>query len=203
MVEKLANLGWSRVLMIGLGLAIAIYFLNGSDSAAYDRQKAAAQKDLESEERQLEETKKAAADIEQFKKDNKKLEEQLKELVNYVPTKLNPIEIVGDLTTEINKSGATLVKMGSFSRAAEHVDFYEMSKIDFAARGTYAQLVQFLAQLTQLQRLFTFDKMELAGEQNGSGTINLTATLVAYRYAGDSDAGAAKDGNEKAPPKTN
>ena len=202
MAEKLANLPWSRALLIAVGLGAAAWFFASPDPEAVESNRNAAKAELQKQNALLADATKLAENAVRFEEENKRMEAQFKELVEFLPSEFNPGELVRTISTEAQRAGSEVVTIGALSKQTKKIEFYETATIDFTLRGTYAQLVLFLSYLTRAPRLVTFDRLEMASDPGASaGRITLKASAIAYRYVGTDD--SAKDANAKAAAKPN
>lgn len=207
-ILQLGEMTWSKVVVGGLvaaGVYWGLWYNDGSTIEAAISQLNAKQAEAE---RQLRETKEAMANAEKFEKAIRQNEMQFEKVLEYLPQATNPNELTRLINQQAISSG-TRVTETKPQDAVERKDFYEMTKLDFALKGKFSQVVVFLSWLSRIPKLMTFDKLQIktdAGSQGADGLENplveLRGVLVGYRYLKDAEgtAGAAAGGAGGAKP---
>jgi type IV pilus assembly protein PilO len=181
---QIADLPWSRVFMIGIAMMAIYYFAFYDDGAASAARLRQSSQRLAEAERKLQETKTATANADRFESEVKLTLEQFDHISDFMPEKMSS----ADLTTMVNdlakKVGVRVTKTEP-QTTSEKTDFYETSKISATLEGTFSQLAKFLSEVSKLQRMLTFDHIDMstmAGSEPGAPKLNFNAVLVGYRY---------------------
>lgn len=201
-ILQLGELTWSKVIIGGLiagGLYWGLYYDDGS--ALENSIRSLSQQYGESE-RQLRETKEAMADAEKFEKAVRQNEVQFEKVLEYLPQEINANELTRLVNQQAQLSGAR-VQTTKAVEQVERKEFYEMTRLEFGLSGTFSQVVSFLSSLSKIQRLLTFDRLKIKTTQatsDGTAAVELTGTLVGYRYLKVAPEAAAAGGANGATP---
>jgi len=180
---KLAEMEFTKVVAIALGLTAAYYFLQFDDGSSLDSQYRAAQGQLTEEQATLARTEKAVKDIDDFKLKLANQENQLREVMSFFPPEMNEPQLLSMIMDRARDAGMEIVRTEPKPEKSR-VEFFEMMKVDILLRGTYAQGATFLSYVSSLPRLVTVEKMSLKAIQGGDAEnprIEFSATLVGYR----------------------
>ena len=195
-ILQLGEMTWSKVIvggLIALGAYWGLYYDNGEKLETEIQQLTAR---LTESERQLRETKEAMADAERFEKLVRQNEIQFEKVMEYLPQDTNSNELTR-LVNQVSQLSGARVKATQPMSVAERKDFYEMTRIKVDLQGSFAQVVLFLSSLSKVQKLLTFDSLEIKTLEEGSVVgegetppVTLEATMVGYRYLKDQETAA-------------
>lgn len=190
-ILQLGEMTWSKVIiggLIALGAYWGLYYDNGEKLETEIQQLTDR---LAESERQLRETKEAMANTERFEKLVRQNEIQFEKVMEYLPQDTNSNELTR-LVNQVSQLSGARVKETQPTNVAERKDFYEMTRIKVDLQGSFSQVVLFLSSLSKVQRLLTFDSLEIITSEGrgnvGEGEtpeLNLVATMVGYRYLKD------------------
>lgn len=198
-LAQLADLEWSKVIMFGLGLAAAYYFMifdNGDLLAAQIRDSNS--KLLEANSK-LSQTKKAMADANRFETEVKRIAQQFDQITSFMPMTIGPAELTSIVNQSAGLAGVRVTKIeprGPDTRAG----FYEASRVFISLSGNFTQTLKFLEMISRVPKLLTFDNVEVrmnkSASSNPSEVVPLTfeGMLVGYRYIKDAPYVEPKDG---------
>lgn len=210
-ILQLGELTWSKVIAAGFiaaGLYWGLYYDDGSTLEASIQ---TLQAQYTEAEKNLQETRQAMADTEKFEKEVRNNELQFDKVLEYLPQEMNSNE----LTRIINKIATdteTKLLETKPQTNIERKDFYEITRIDLNIEGRFARVVAFLSALSREPKLLTFDKIEVKVNPSAALTLDeapnveLSGTLVGYRYLKDADpaaGGAASPTGSGGPSGTN
>lgn len=195
-ILQLGEMTWSKVIvggLIALGAYWGLYYDNGEKLETEIQQLTAR---LTESERQLRETKEAMADAERFEKLVRQNEIQFEKVMEYLPQDTNSNELTR-LVNQVSQLSGARVKATQPMSVAERRDFYEMTRIKVDLQGSFSQVVLFLSSLSKVQKLLTFDSLEIKLSEDGAlvgegetPPVTLEATMVGYRYLKDVETAA-------------
>lgn len=195
-ILQLGEMTWSKVIvggLIALGAYWGLYYDNGERLETEIQQLTTR---LTESERQLRETKEAMADAERFEKLVRQNEIQFEKVMEYLPQDTNANELTR-LVNQVSQLSGARVKATQPMSVAERKDFYEMTRIKVDLQGSFAQVVLFLSSLSKVQKLLTFDSLEIKTLEEGGAVgegetppVTLEATMVGYRYLKDQETAA-------------
>lgn len=189
-IAQLSDLEWSKVVMLGLGIAGFYYFVmfDNGDLLTTEIQNSNAQ--LVEANSKLNQTKKAMADANRFELEVKRIAQQFEQITSFMPMSIGPAE----LTTIVNQSaglaGVRVAKIepkGPDTRAG----FYEASRVAVSLNGNFIQILKFLEMISRVPKLLTFDQVEVRSQKTQGSAPTETAPLsfdgllVGYRYIKD------------------
>lgn len=197
-IVKLADYSWQKILIIGVALAAAYYFLYFDDGARLDQALTTAEGELTREKELLGKTKTAMEDLMRFKEDLANQQAQVKEVLNFLPKQMNIGELRSVILERAAQAGLKVLKTDP-KDAITRIEFYEATRIDVELEGTYNQIATFLSLLSKLPRLVTIDKiiLEIQKKEPGeSPKIKFASTLVGYRYVDDLKTAEGSQGNQ-------
>lgn len=210
LVIQIATIGWSKILLIS-ALMAGFYYAAVFDDGSEHRTKLNAQNQaLAVAKKQLQETKDAVASAERFEREVKDTVDHFNTVVpQLMPEEVSAADLMAVLSDASSKSGAKLVKTEP-RPGVEKADFYDTTRIALSLEGKFSQVVLFLASLSRVPKIMTFQSLELSSEDD-SGTVEapklaFNGVLTAYKYVkrkadGKDAINKAKpgDANAKAP----
>ena len=195
-ILQLGEMTWSKVIvggLIALGAYWGLYYDNGEKLETEIQQLTTR---LAESERQLRETKEAMADAERFEKLVRQNEIQFEKVMEYLPQDTNSNELTR-LVNQVSQLSGARVKATQPMSVAERKDFYEMTRIKVDLQGSFSQVVLFLSSLSKVQKLLTFDSLEIKTLEEGAvigegetPPVTLETTMVGYRYLKDQETAA-------------
>lgn len=192
MADKLASLTIGKALIIGLGLAVAYYFMFYDDGKNLQTLLTNTKTELEKNQKEIKSINDAIKDAARFKDIMAKLGEEMGRILKAIPEKLTPIELMKIISneakgvgTEINRLNSPMMMRSGFNTNKDTTVFYEPVLVDVELSGTYNQLMLFMANLTRLDKIVTVRKIKLStsdSKNRNNPEIKMAASLQAYRY---------------------
>lgn len=189
-LAELGELGWPKVMLIGLALLAAYYFGAFDDGTRLGTRIRQERERFNEAEQVMRRTKAAFSDADRYQREVESMIEQYKQIVSFMPEKMNAAELtstIGDLAAQSNvvlksTSPGTAVAKSSTNNKRE---IFETLRIAFSVEAPYSQILSFLSNVSRVPRILTFDKLELTMTdrmQGESPILVMNATLVGYRY---------------------
>jgi Tfp pilus assembly protein PilO len=195
-ILQLGELTWSKVIaggFIAAGLYWSLYYDDGS---ALETSIQALQAQYTEAEKNLQETRQAMADTEKFEKEVRNNEVQFEKVLEYLPQEMNSNELTRMINEIVAQTGTRLLETKP-QLNVERKDFYEITRIDLNIEGRFVGVVTFLSALSRVPKLLTFDQIEVkvnpsasTGSLDEAPNVELSGTLVGYRYLKDLDPAA-------------
>ena len=191
LIAQLADLEWSKVVMFGLLLAAAYYFMSFDDGETLSAQIRAANERLATANAKLTQTKKAMADANRFETEVKRIGQQFEQITSFMPSSIGPAELTQIVNQSSGLAGVRVTKIEP--KGPDTVaGFYEASRVAVTIQGSYAQVLKFLEMISRVPKLLTFDMVRVKGPPPASGPPTSEAQplifeglLVGYRYVKD------------------
>jgi Tfp pilus assembly protein PilO len=195
-VAQIGESSWAKVVIAGLLLAGLYYAAPFDDGTSLRERFENARGRLADSERQLANTKKAMEDAGRFEEEVKTLARQFQRVTDFMPENLDTAELTQIITKQVTTAGAKVTRLEP-KPGIETVEFYEMTRINLSIQGTFAQVATFLANLSKVSKLLTFDSTEITLAQSPDPEhprVNFSGVMVGYRYKKAADAPAASNG---------
>lgn len=185
-LAQLASLDWVKVLLIGVVLAAAYYFLMYDGGTTLETSIKQAQERLATAKTQLTQTEKAMENANRFEKEVQATAAQFMKITEYMPETLS----VAELNTIISKNA---VESGVHPRINPKGEdpaqgFTQTVKMDVQLEGSFAQIETFLSNVSRERRILIFDKVEITPNSAASfatskgASLTFKGTLIGYRY---------------------
>jgi Tfp pilus assembly protein PilO len=195
-ILQVGELTWSKVIAGGF-LAAGLYWgLYYDDGSALETSIQALQTQYTEAEKNLQETRQAMADTEKFEKEVRNNEIQFEKVLEYLPQEMNSNELTRMINEIVAQTGTRLLETKP-QLNVERKDFYEITRIDLNIEGRFVGVVTFLSALSRVPKLLTFDQIEVkvnpaasTGSLDEAPNVELSGTLVGYRYLKDAEPGA-------------
>lgn len=194
LADRIKNMSALKAAIIGLAMAGVYYFFFFNSGANKKSQ-------IVGVENELSALKKEAVNIEKTFSDAKRLKSLIGELgksidkvVKYIPEEFTEAEIVKNLSHSARLSGAKIVGIKSRSgKGGKSHEFYDELSVGVDLFGTYGQIMDFLARLTQIERIFTVRDMTFVRQQrDGKSEVKFSTVVVGYRYKSNEQGGKEK-----------
>jgi type IV pilus assembly protein PilO len=199
-LAKLADLSWQKVFLIALGAGAFYYFMLFDNGSSIEAQTIAMEQQLNEQQTLLKKTEERMKNLEAFKDELANQEAAVREVMSFLPKQLNKSELLSIVQDRATQAGLRVVKT-DVSDKTTRVEFYESLKMDATMVGTFKQITTFLSLLSKLPRLITVENIEMKmtdqATSEGIPRLEVTATLVAYRFV--ETANAPKPGEPGAP----
>jgi Tfp pilus assembly protein PilO len=204
-ILQLGELTWSKVIAGGVVAAVLYWSLYYDDGSTLEASIQSLQTQFTEAEKNLQETRQAMDDTEKFEKEVRNNEIQFEKVLEYLPQEMNSNELTRMINEIVAQTGTRLLETKP-QLNVERKDFYEITRIDLNIEGRFVGAVTFLSALSRVPKLLTFDKIEVkvkapSGRSlDESPNVELSGTLVGYRYLKDADSsGANSAAGEGAP----
>jgi Tfp pilus assembly protein PilO len=195
-ILQIGELTWSKVFAGGIVAAVLYWSLYYDDGSTLETSIQTLQTQYTEAEKNLQETRQAMADTEKFEKEVRNNEVQFGKVLEYLPQEMNSNELNRMLNEIVAQTGTRLVESKP-QLNSERKDFYEITRIDLNIEGRFAGVVSFLSALSRVPKLLTFDSIEVKVNPSASSSsleespnVELSGTLVGYRYLKDAEPGA-------------
>jgi Tfp pilus assembly protein PilO len=191
MEERLQKLTHGMALLISLALAAVYYFSMYDGGESREQQIQNINSEITRAQTDIERMNKAIKDAQVYRDLSAKLGDELNLVVSALPAEYNTVELMKVLSTEAKGSGLSILSLNGQSSTASTSDkkdiFYEPVVVSAAFEGTFNQVVQFLSNLTKVNRIILLKQVQLnvKGQVNSttiSPILTLNATFEAYRY---------------------
>jgi Tfp pilus assembly protein PilO len=196
-ILQLGELTWSKVIFGGIIAAVLYWSLYYDDGATLEASILALQTQYTEAEKNLQETRQAMADTEKFEKEVRNNEIQFEKVLEYLPQEMNSNELTRMINEIVAQTGTRLLETKP-QLNVERKEFYEITRIDLNIEGRFVGVVTFLSALSRVPKLLTFDKIEVlvsskpgAGSLDDAPNVQLSGTLLGYRYLKDVEPGSA------------
>tara|TARA_Y100000031_G_C7995984_1_gene281400 strand:- start:127 stop:621 length:495 start_codon:yes stop_codon:yes gene_type:complete len=133
---------------------------------------------------EMDKVKAAVAAVAKFRKTKDQLGDKFNKLIQYLPENFSNTDQMRLISQQVNASGVELVQVSQGGNG-DKFKFYEELLVNVSLRGTYSDLILFLSNLTQLDKVFVVKQMAFSGGGTGdpgtSPLLNFSATLAMYR----------------------
>jgi Tfp pilus assembly protein PilO len=176
---------WGYMQFLGLGVVLtAVYYFtlfDGGDKIMATTHQV--QSTLEAKKTELEHIRKAQTEKEKTEEEMNLIAEQLKSVLQYLPTEFNQADLMREVIEEARVAGTKNIKIQPRGDN-EKGDFYEAMFIEISFESTFSQAATFLAALTKIPRIINVDKIDLVTKSDPSEApiLSFQGTLVGYRY---------------------
>lgn len=195
-ILQLGELTWSKVFAGGVIAAVLYWSLYYDDGSTLEASIQSLQTQYTEAEKNLQETRRAMADTEKFEKEVRNNEIQFEKVLEYLPQEMNSNELTRMINEIVAQTGTRLLETKP-QLNVERKDFYEITRIDLNIEGRFVGAVSFLSALSRVPKLLTFDKIEVKVKApvgrslDEAPNVELSGTLVGYRYLKDAEPSSA------------
>jgi Tfp pilus assembly protein PilO len=213
-IVKLSELPWLQVLMFSFVAAALYYFGLFDDGTSMRNRLQQTTTQLADSKKKLDETKKAMADAARFESEVKATTEQFSKLIEYMPENMSQSDLMSMVAKQAAAAGAKVTRIEPVSAVQNQTkaEVYDPVRVNITLSGTFTQILSFLSNLSQVPRLLTFDKLNLAtpgdsasptADLSETPVLSFEGTLVGYRYNKNNKVGEGPDPvDPNAPPGT-
>lgn len=166
----------------GLALAAFIWNSNGPGGQEFDGQITKLKGDLTQQKRKLTETKQITKDKARFQAEMEKVSQTFRLVLDYLPKELDVQDLLKKIYSEARSAG---VELSNFKpRETRPKDFFDEVPMEIKLKGTYVQLVTFMANISKLPRIVTIKDVEIGSPKMNDGYpyMEMSGVLVGYRY---------------------
>ena len=197
--DILDRLDVPQSLLIGLVIAAIYFFMPGCYDDGTDLTKkikeanAQIQKNIEDKKR----VQQAIETFKRFKETQANLGSKFDRLIKYIPNDFKTVEQMNIISSEAKAAGASLQSLTDAGMGNRY-QFYEEILVEVALTGSYSQLVLFLANLTNTNKVMVLKEMQLNAisvnlqevqDLESLATVKFTGTFIGYRYRDDKEEG--------------
>jgi Tfp pilus assembly protein PilO len=187
---QLADLGWPKVLAIGLFVTAFYFFAFRDDGSIITANLTSAKQELDTATKQLQVTKKAMENAQRFESEIKAAKLQFEQVTEFMPPRLSMADLTTLISDKASKAGVRLLSTSPHSSAGATAAstkpaFFDSIQVAFKVEGSFAQILTFLAQISRDSRILTFEETVLTtntGTQADDPTLNFSGELVGYKY---------------------
>jgi Tfp pilus assembly protein PilO len=176
--DDFKELSLLKCLLIGGGVMAAYYFLIFDKGDAQNAQISKIQADLNAKNQNLADVNFALADKVSFQRDSEALEKEMKQLLIFMPSRLDMNEMQKELTLRLQETNN---KVQSLKNAPVQSRFpgYTEHGLDLQGVGGFHEIMSFLSSVTKMNRIVDFKTMDLeALGTNENGTLIQFKTLI-------------------------
>lgn len=185
LMSRIVDMTWSRALILSAVMTVLYGVAVFDNGDSFEARKSELQTQLAEAQSQLDATKTAMADAARFEQEVLQLQQQFERIAAYMPKDLR----IADLTTmlyEQAEAGNVKISRLDPKSSSDRGPFYEHVRIEVSVEGSFAQIVGFLSMMSKVQRLLTFEGVELSlvPSTNPAMTpkVAFKGLLVGYRY---------------------
>ena len=189
LADKIKSMTTTKAAIIGV-IITGVYYLLAFDSGEERKNTIASiDKELTSLNQETTKLEKTSVDAQRFVDLARELGASINKIVKYIPEELTDAEIVKNLSVSARSVGAKIIGIKSRSRSVKQQhDFYDELPVVVELIGTYGQIMAFLSQLTQVERIYTVKNMSFALQRREERSdIKFTTTVVGYKYKGNNE----------------
>lgn len=189
---RLADLHWSRCLIMSLLVGLAYYLVGYDDGSVLQKGLVAATEKMTKIEEELAKLDKQLEEIRILKNAQERDAERLNALMAFIPEKLTKTDLMRTLSNEAKTVGVNINSIRdsavsiSKKRGSDPTEFYEEISVEVDLVGDFPQLVLFLANLTRLNQILSVERLALkpGSLKEEKQDIAMSAKILGYRYLG-------------------
>ncbi len=190
--DFLDRLDVPQAALVGMVIAVLYYFMPGCYDSGEDltkkikQQKARIEQNIQDKKK----VEKAIETFNRFKETQQSLGSKFDRLVKYIPNDFDSFEQMNIISQEAKAAGASLLKL-SDAGMGERYEFYEEILANVSLEGSYSQIVLFLANLTNTNKVMVLKTMDLsalrpdvskASDIESLATVKFDGIFIGYRY---------------------
>ena len=187
MIKRLEELSFLQAVLLAVLIAGIYYFTSFDDGAGLAKEAETWQKRAIEARGLLSETSQKLKQGQKFEREVKKLRETYSQLLTYLPVELDTRRIRESIVQQTGLSGAKVVKVNLEEFRNKTAEFEEVF-FDVEVEGSYVSLADFLARVTQIDKLLVFKKIEITrkSETEKDSPLVLKGRVATYRYIEES-----------------
>lgn len=191
MEQQLKNLTYGKSFLIGIALAAVYYFSVYNDGTTLENQISTAKNQLNQYNNEIATIQKAIKDAEDYKQTMNVLGVEMERVLKAVPSQLSSFDlmkIVSNVAKKLNVQINSLHSRESFRPGEKKDAIFENVGVEVDLTGTYNQIMQFMSELTSLDKIVTINALTLVAKvdtsRKGPPLIMITfrAMLLGYKY---------------------
>lgn len=189
MEEKLRQLPFGKAFLIGLVLA-AIYYFGPYDSGSnLEASIQGLESQITATKAELDKIKIAIRDAEVFQETKQARGQELDTVLKAIPEQISSLDLMRILSNEAKGVGASILSINhqSGARTVDPKAFFEPVTVTVNLEGSYNTLMQFLSNLTKIDRIITISSLNLKLqdqniESKGPTLLRMSGEFRAYKY---------------------
>ena len=191
-LQAIGQLPLSRAVIISFFIS-GIYYLVGYDSGETFKNAMISSEQSKTElKTEIAKLDKELESIRQLKAAQDRDSERLNTLLAFIPEKLTKTELMRTLGNEAKSVGVSINQIRDNTNQNKKSEFYEEVGVEIELVGSFAQLVLFLSNLTNLKQIISVDGLTMivgSGPMGESGSLVMAASILGYRYVAKNAAG--------------
>ncbi len=192
----LAHFGLIQIVVFGGFFLGVYYFTLYNDGSALQKSRADIQAGIQQTEAQVKKTQQELLDIKAFEKEVLNQEEDVKYLMNFIPSSLTFTDISDLLINEAKSSGVNIGLKRDESIDQKEGEEYHTLNVKLSVNGSFSQILLFLSKLTNQKRILIVHDIDMRVNRQ-TRLIEADMSISAYRYKGDQE--EEKDTEEQSP----
>ena len=194
MENILHNLTFGRAIVIGIVLAAIYYFAMYNDGVSLEKQISTSRQDISKNKQEITNIEKAIQDADRYQKVMAELGEEMGRVLKAVPSQLTSLDLMRTIPNEAKSVGVQInsVSPAQAFRAGtnplEDKTVVEPIAVNIELTGTYNQTMQFMSNLTRLDKIVSIRQLTLTSRtdtgprKTNVPLVNFKAELDAYRF---------------------
>lgn len=178
--EQLDKLDLQKCLGIGFGIAALYYFLFFNNGKLIEQEIEQNKVEITKISDTLDKVKKAFEDQKRFQSDIIEINKNMKDFQKYFSTPMTVNDLLGRVSSFAERTQISVNNLKPGSGAAEFQDYPE-TVIDLEVEGSFHNIMEFISQLTQMNKVIDFKTMEFKVAVAGDfPVVKMITTLVVY-----------------------
>lgn len=190
LLEMLKTLQTKQALIVGFVLAAIYYFVGYNDGSALTAKINQTKQEITTLQTQIAEENRKIEKIEDFKKANLVMGENLKTFITYIPERFNAFDLMKIVSNEAKAANIGISRISEVNvseNAAEKKLFYRPLMVQADLTGNFQQIMLFLSFLTRSDQILTIEDLSLTNYDVGrthsdAPNLKLNARIAGYRY---------------------
>lgn len=169
-------------IVFGVVLAAIFWWTSTDPQAKWKPANENLRKQLAIAEKKLRETEDRFHNKAKFQEEMERVSQLFKLALDYLPKELDIQDILKKIYLEARSSGIELTEFKPKEPVSK--DFYDELPMEVSLKGTYAQLLTFLAHVSKIPRIINIRNVEISNPvfTEGIPVMKLSGVLVGYRY---------------------
>lgn len=180
--DQFNKLDLQKCLLIGLGLAVFYYLLMFDNGAAFDGQIQTAKTQMAQNETTLQTVRAALENQKKFEEEIKIITTNIKDFQKFFSNPMTENDLMASVSNYAELEGVVIEKLAQFKKDSEYREYPETA-VQFIVEGSFHNIMSFVAQLTKMNRVIDFSKMQFTTTVPGDfPVVKLETVLVVYGY---------------------
>jgi len=190
--DRLKGMSLAQAAVIGFALVGFYWAIIYNDGKAIQAQISSVEVQIRNNIKEKMEIENSIVEAKKFSIEVDQWGEKMKKIFEYVPEKLNTLDLMKVVSNEAKASGTNIVNIESRGSIKDDDKAYEEISVTVGLTGSYSQLLLFLSNLTKVDKIITLKEISIAssgGNIKGYKNLNFKGILSGYRYVGLSGRG--------------